>query len=87
MIINQFLARQERKFLRTRHGIQDRPIRSLIKTITWRCLGTLDTILISYLITNTWLLALSIGGIEVISKVILYYVHERLWNHIAWARR
>ncbi|MFT5859278.1 MAG: putative membrane protein [Flavobacteriaceae bacterium] len=52
---------------------------SLLKTITWRCLGTLDTMLISYFLTGSLDIALSIGGIEVVSKMLLYYVHERAW--------
>lgn len=54
--------------------------RSLLKTISWRIIGTLDTILIAYLITGTASQALSIGGIELISKMFLYFFHERAWN-------
>ncbi|MDG1427932.1 MAG: DUF2061 domain-containing protein [Crocinitomicaceae bacterium] len=52
---------------------------SLLKTFTWRCLGTLDTMLISYLLTGKLDIALSIGGIEVVTKMLLYYLHERAW--------
>lgn len=52
---------------------------SLIKTISWRVIGTIDTMLISYVLTNKLDVAMSIGGIEVVSKMILYYVHERAW--------
>ena len=58
--------------------------RSLLKTISWRVIGTLDTILISWLITGAMTLALSIGTIELISKMVLYFFHERLWNQIKW---
>ena len=54
-------------------------IRHILKTITWRILGTIDTIVIGGLITGDWTIGLSIGGIEVISKMILYYIHERVW--------
>ena len=54
--------------------------RSLAKTVSWRVIGTLDTILISWLITGAWTFALSIGGIELITKMILYFFHERVWN-------
>lgn len=58
----------------------DRPIKSLLKTISWRIVGTIDTITISFIITGEIKSALSIGSIEVVSKMILYYFHERLWS-------
>ena len=54
--------------------------RSLLKTMSWRLIGTIDTIFISYLITGTFLSALSIGAFEMCSKMILYFFHERIWN-------
>jgi len=59
--------------------MKDSHTRSLIKGISWRIVGTVDTIVISYLITGSIKWAISIGGIEVITKIILYYLHERLW--------
>lgn len=53
--------------------------RHIAKTITWRILGTMDTILMGGLITGNWKIGLSIGGVEIISKMTLYYIHERLW--------
>ena len=61
--------------------------RSLAKTISWRVIGTIDTILISWLITGAITLALSIGTIELISKMILYFFHERAWNKIKWGKQ
>lgn len=52
---------------------------SLIKTVSWRIIGTIDTMVISYLLTGQLEVAMGIGGIEVISKMILYYLHERAW--------
>ena len=60
--------------------------RSLAKTISWRVIGTIDTILISWLITGTLTLAFSIGLIELVSKMLLYYYHERVWNKIKWGK-
>lgn len=60
--------------------------RTLVKTISWRVLGTLATIVISYVITGTLALAFSIGLIELISKLMLYYFHERTWNKIKWGK-
>lgn len=60
----------------------DKPIKSFIKSLSWRIVGTIDTMAISYLITGKVTVALSIGSVEVITKTILYYIHERTWAHI-----
>jgi uncharacterized membrane protein len=60
----------------------DKPIKSIIKAVSWRIVGTIDTMIISYFITGRVLVALSIGSVEVFTKTILYYFHERLWAHI-----
>ena len=60
--------------------------RSLAKTITWRILATSDTFLIAWLITGKWSWAGAIAGIEVITKMFLYYGHERVWDKIKWGR-
>ncbi len=52
---------------------------SLLKTISWRVIGTLDTMVISYILTGNVSIAFGIGGVEVISKMVLYYIHERAW--------
>lgn len=66
--------------------MQERAYRSVIKTISWRTVGTLDTIVISYLITGSLVMAASIGSIEVVTKMILYYYHERAWNRLKIGR-
>jgi len=53
--------------------------RHLAKSITWRIVGTIDTILISWLISGNPLTGLKIGFTEVITKMFLYYLHERIW--------
>lgn len=60
--------------------------RSLAKTISWRLVGTLDTVLISYLLTGTLAIAFSIGAIELVTKMLLYFFHERAWNNIKWGK-
>lgn len=60
----------------------DKPIKSMMKAVSWRIVGTVDTMLISYLITGKISLAVTIGSMEVFTKTILYYFHERLWSHI-----
>ncbi len=60
--------------------MHEKPYRSIVKTISWRALGTLDTIIISYFITGSLGMAASIGAIELVTKMVLYYYHERAWN-------
>jgi uncharacterized membrane protein len=60
--------------------------RSFAKTISWRVIGTLDTILISWAITGTFAFAISIGAIELFTKMILYFFHERIWNSINFGK-
>lgn len=60
----------------------DKPIKSIIKSFSWRIVGTIDTMIISYFITGRITVAVSIGSVEIITKTILYYFHERAWAHI-----
>jgi len=53
--------------------------RHVMKTITWRLIGTIDTILIGWIISGNPLIGLKIGSVEIITKMILYYIHERVW--------
>lgn len=54
-------------------------LRHILKTISWRIIGTLDTIFLGWLVTGEFNTGLAIGGIEVVTKSILYYGHERVW--------
>jgi uncharacterized membrane protein len=56
--------------------------RHLIKTFSWRVIGTLDTILLGWLITGNPFTGLKIGGVETVSKMLLYFGHEKLWYKI-----
>ena len=56
--------------------------RHLLKTFSWRFIGTLDTFLISFFVTGNLLFGAKIGVTETITKMILYYLHERLWYRI-----
>jgi|TARA_B110000967_G_scaffold24831_1_gene22875 uncharacterized membrane protein len=67
-------------------GVVENVKRSLLKTISWRIIGTLDTILISWAITGALSLAFSIGFVELVTKMVLYFFHERAWNKINWGR-
>jgi len=66
--------------------VSEQPKRSIAKSISWRAIGTLDTIIISWIITGTLSLAFSIGLVELVTKMVLYFLHERMWNTIKWGR-
>jgi len=66
--------------------MHEKPYRSVVKAISWRTVGTIDTIIVSYFITGNLVMAASIGSIEVITKMALYYFHERAWNKISFGR-
>lgn len=53
--------------------------RHIVKAITWRIIGTLDTMLLAWLISGNPLIGLQVGIAEVLTKMVLYYIHERLW--------
>jgi uncharacterized membrane protein len=53
--------------------------RHIAKTISWRIIGTIDTIILSGVITGSLTLGLAIGGVEIITKMVLYFLHERAW--------
>jgi uncharacterized membrane protein len=53
--------------------------RHLAKTITWRIVGTIDTMLIGWFITGNPMTGVKIGGVEVFTKMVLYFAHERIW--------
>jgi uncharacterized membrane protein len=61
--------------------------RSLAKTISWRVAATIDTFLISLFITGSFAWASSIASIEVLTKMALYYGHERLWDRLSWGAK
>ncbi len=61
-------------------------LRSLIKAVSWRLVGSLDTFILSMIVTGNAKYAVSITSAEAITKVALYYVHERVWRKIAWGR-
>lgn len=65
---------------------EEKHYRSLVKAISWRVTGTCDTILIAWLITGQVKAALGIGFVELFTKILLYYVHERIWNRLDFGR-
>lgn len=71
-------------FLAPAHATQTR---SFAKTVSWRMFASIDTFILSYLITGRLLWAGSIASAEVLTKIALYYVHERAWAHVKWGFR
>ena len=61
--------------------------RHVAKTFTWRIVGTLDTIALAWLITGDALAGLQIGVLELVTKFILYYLHERAWSNIRFEEK
>ena len=53
--------------------------RHIVKTITWRVIGTIDTIILGWVISGDPEVGVKIGGLEFFTKTILYYLHERFW--------
>lgn len=66
--------------------MSEKSYRSVVKSVSWRTIGTIDTIVISFFITGKLDFAITIGGIEVFTKMGLYYLHERTWNKIGFGR-
>lgn len=64
--------------------MKERHVRSIVKGTTWRIFGTLTTFTITYLFTGSISTSLKVSVLEFISKIAIYYVHERVWNNISW---
>ena len=60
--------------------------RTLVKTMNWRVTASLTIFLIAWILTGDLLIGVSIGSIETLAKIFLYYYHERIWNNINWAK-
>jgi uncharacterized membrane protein len=67
--------------------MKDKRQRSFMKAASWRIFATLTTMIIVFLFTGKLNLTLSIGFFEVVSKLILYYAHERIWDKIIWGKK
>ncbi|HEY5043146.1 MAG TPA: DUF2061 domain-containing protein [Verrucomicrobiae bacterium] len=64
----------------------DKHYRSFVKAVSWRLTGSMDTLIISFLITGKLKWAFTISGVELFTKVGLYYVHERIWEKLSFGR-
>jgi uncharacterized membrane protein len=61
--------------------------RSVAKAVSWRATGSLDTFLLSYVITGNPVFAGSIAVTEIATKIVLYYLHERVWSLVGWGKK
>lgn len=66
--------------------VVEKPYRSILKAISWRTTGTIDTMVVAYIVTGNLTAAASIGLVEVVTKMVLYYLHERAWVHLPFGR-
>ena len=66
--------------------MKEKHYRSVIKAISWRTVGTIDTMIVSFFITGNLVMAVSIGSVEVLTKMVLYYFHERAWDKTNFGR-
>ncbi|MBR9675995.1 DUF2061 domain-containing protein [Candidatus Woesearchaeota archaeon] len=64
----------------------DTHLRTLTKTVTWRIIATLTTIITIYYFTKSWALSFASGLSANFVKTFFYYAHERMWNSITWER-
>jgi uncharacterized membrane protein len=60
--------------------------RSLAKAVSWRITGSIDTFVLSFIITGSFKFASSIAVTEMVTKIVLYYLHERAWNFVPWGK-
>lgn len=86
MITDQLILDKKSKTSFEEDKKSEKPVRSIAKAFSWRVIGTLDTLIISYLLTGKMSLAASIASIDFVTKMILYFFHERLWNMIKWGK-
>lgn len=65
-----------------KYGDRDSRKRHIYKTFSWRFIGTLDTMLLAWIISGDPMVGLKVGILEVFTKMIIYYLHERVWYRI-----
>lgn len=61
--------------------------RSIAKTITFRIIATITTVVLVLVFTGDMTLAGIVGILDVVSKLIIYYAHERFWEGVSWGKR
>lgn len=87
VLVTEIARRHPNSFFESYISSMDEHKRSVAKAISWRITGTLDTFIISFIITGTLKMAGAIAATEVITKIALYYFHERVWDRISFGRQ
>lgn len=64
----------------------EKPVRSVVKALSWRVIGTIDTMVVSWFVTGEVSVAAAIASVDFLTKMLLYFFHERIWNTIKWGR-
>ena len=82
MIFSKKLAKQSFE----EDKLSEKPIRSIVKALSWRIVGTIDTLVVSYVLTGEISIAASIASVDFLTKLVLYFFHERIWNKIKWGK-
>ena len=87
MILNQIIfSKKAQSSSFEEDKSSEKPLRSVLKALSWRVLGTLDTLIVSYILIGEIALATSIASVDFITKLVLYFFHERIWNKINWGK-
>ena len=66
--------------------MKDMKARSVLKAISWRFIASMTTITLIYLVTGRFDIAVGVGAMEIVLKMIIYYFHERVWDNIGYGR-
>lgn len=66
---------------------EESSLRSVVKALSWRIIATLTTTLLVFVFTGRLDVAVTVGTLEAIAKMALYFVHERMWNKLSFGRR
>ena len=67
--------------------IYETRLRSVVKAVSWRVLGSLTTMLLVFVFTRRLDVTVLVGGIDALAKILLYFAHERTWNLLHWGRK
>lgn len=67
--------------------MNDTPVRSIVKTMTWRIVGTFATGTVAFVMTGSIAAATSIASLQFVTNTLLYFVHERVWDSISWGKK
>jgi len=64
--------------------VVEKHYRSVVKAISWRAIATFTTMFLVFFFTGDLVLMVEVGFLEVILKMLFYYLHERAWGKMSW---